>query len=222
MSIRVLLADDHPIVRDGLRLVLERRADLEVVAEAADGREAVMQALQHRPDVAIIDLDMPKLTGAGVIRELKRSLPECRCLVLTLHEDDDHLFEALDAGATGYLVKGTNADGIERAVRAAATGQAVLGPEVAARITRSASRARPRPGAEAFPHLTERELELLDLVAAGWDNIAIARAMNLAPKTIRNAVSALIDKLGVVDRAEAARVARAASLGVRPRSPRLN
>lgn len=214
--IRVLIADDHPIVRDGLRLVLERRADIQIVAEAADGREAVTRALHARPDVAIVDLDMPKLNGTGVIKELARAMPRCRCLVLTLHEDDDHLFEALGAGATGYLVKGTNADGIERAVRAAAAGQAMLGPEVALRVTKAVAGARPRPGATEFPSLTDRDLVLFDLVAAGLDNVAIAQAMNLAPKTIRNLVSTLLDKLEVADRAAAVTIGRRASLGNHP------
>ena len=213
--IRLLIADDHPIVRDGLRLVLERRPEIQVVAEAADGRDAVTRALHLQPDVAIIDLDMPGLSGTAVIRELGRSLPACRCLVLTLHEDDDHLFEALGAGAVGYLVKGTNAEGIERAVRAAAAGHTVLAPEVAARVTRAVAGARPRRGAEEFPDLSERDLELLDLVAAGLDNVSIARTLNLAPKTIRNSVSALLDKIGAADRSEAIAIARAAALGDR-------
>jgi len=216
LPIRVLIADDHPMVREGLRLVLGRRPDIDVVAEAADGREAVTRGIHLRPDVAIVDLDMPELGGIGVIRELGREVPECRCLVLTLHEDDSHLFEALAAGATGFLVKGANGEDIERAVRGAAAGQAVLGAEVAARITRAATGSRPRRGGDAFPSLTERELDLLDLVAAGLDNTAIARRMYLAPKTIRNQVSALLDKLGASDRAEAVRLGRQASLGQSP------
>jgi len=213
--IRLLIADDHPIVRDGLRLVLERRPEIQVVAEAADGREAVTRALHLRPDVAIIDLDMPLLSGTAVIRELARSLPGCKCIVLTLHEDDEHLFEALGAGAVGYLVKGTNGEGIERAVRAAAAGQVVLGAEVAIRVTSAAGASRPRPGAREFPQLSDRDLDLLHLVASGLDNAAIARTLNLAPKTIRNLISALLDKLGVADRSEAIAIGRAADLGER-------
>jgi DNA-binding NarL/FixJ family response regulator len=212
-TIRLLIADDHPIVREGLRLVLERRPDIEVVAEAADGRDAVTRALHLRPDVAIVDLDMPLLSGIGVIKELARQAPECRCLVLTLHEDDAHLFDALAAGAVGFLVKGATSEDIERAVRSAAAGQVVLGTEVAARVTLAATGARRHPGGDAFPDLNDRDLQLLDLVAAGFDNAAIARVLHLAPKTIRNQVSALLDKLGAADRAEAIRLGRSASLG---------
>jgi DNA-binding NarL/FixJ family response regulator len=211
--IRVLIADDHPIVRDGLRLVLARRADIDVVAEAADGREAVTRALHLRPDVAIVDLDMPELSGIGVIREIVRSAPEVRNIVLTLHEDDAHLFDALEAGAVGFLVKGASSEDIERAVRSAAAGHTVLSGEVAARVTRAATTGRPRPGGDAFRDLTDRELELLDLLAAGLDNGAIAHKLHLAPKTVRNQVSALLDRLGVADRAGAIRLGRDASLG---------
>ncbi|MCA1706761.1 MAG: response regulator transcription factor [Actinobacteria bacterium] len=198
--LRVLIADDHPIVRDGLRLVLARRPDIDVVAEAADGREAVTLALHLGPDVAIVDLDMPGLNGIAVIRELARSAPEVHTLVLTMHEDDAHVFDALAAGANGFLVKGAASVDIERAVRSAAAGQTVLSAEVAARVTRAAAAARPRPGADAFPTLTDRELELFDLIAEGLDNAAIAGRLHLAPKTIRNQVSALLDRLRVVDR----------------------
>jgi DNA-binding NarL/FixJ family response regulator len=211
----VLIADDHPIVRDGLRLVLDRRSDIDVVAEATNGREAVTQSLHCRPDVALVDLDMPELNGIAVIKELRRALPNCRCVVLTLHEDDAHLFAALDAGAHGFLVKGANSDDIERAVRSAASGQIVLGSEVAARVTKAATTARRPFGRDAFPSLTDRELHLLDLVAAGLDNTAIAQTLHLAPKTIRNQVSALLDKLGVVDRTAAIRLGRGAGLGIR-------
>lgn len=216
--IRVLIVDDHPIVREGLRLVLERRDDIDVVAEAGDGRAAVTAALGTRPTVALIDLDMPVLDGVGVLREMARALPTCRCLVLSLHDDDQHLYDALAAGAVGYLVKGAGSEDIERAVRAAASGQFVLGPEVAERVGHTLARARPRPGADVFPDLSGRDLELLDLLARGLDNLAIARRLQLAPKTIRNNLSLLLDAIGAEDRADAIRRARAAGLGVeRPR-----
>ena len=211
--IKVLVADDHPVVREGLRLVLERRSDIKVLGEAVDGRDAVDSAVRLRPDVVIVDLDMPKLDGVRVIAELRRLLPAARCLVLTMHEDDAHLFDALAAGAVGYLVKGAGSEDIERAVRAAAAGQVVLAPEVAARVTRAVSSGRPRKGGDAFAALSDRELQLLDLLAGGADNFAIARATGVAPKTVRNQVSTLIDKLGVRDRADAMHVGREAGLG---------
>lgn len=213
--IRVLLADDHPMVRTGLRLVLERRGDICVLDEAADGREAVDLAVRERPDVVLVDLDMPRLNGVRVISELRRLVPGARCLVLTMHEDDAHLFDALEAGAAGFLVKGAAGDEIERAVRAAAAGQIVLAPEVASRFHAAMSAGRPRKGGRALAQLTDRELELLDLVAGGADNLEIARTLHLAPKTVRNSMSALLVKLAVPDRGEAIRVGRAAGLGLR-------
>jgi DNA-binding NarL/FixJ family response regulator len=211
--IRVLIADDHPVVREGLRLVLERRDDLHVVGEAADGRAAVACAIAVRPDVAIVDLDMPRLDGVRVIGELSRVLPSCRCLVLTLHEDDAHLREAFAAGATGFVVKGASSADIERAVRSAAAGQVVVAAEVAARVVAALATSRPRRGGDALGHLSDRELDILELLADDADNATIGRALHLAPKTVRNQVSALLDRLGVPTRAAAAGVARRAGLG---------
>jgi len=194
-------------------MALERRDDLEVVAEAGDGRSAVTAAIRSRPQVALIDLDMPALDGAAVIKELARALPECRCIVLTLHEDDTHLFDALAAGAAGFLAKGATTDEIERTVRAAAAGQLVLGAEVAARVGAVIADNRPRPGARAFPSLTERELALLELLARDLDNAAIARRLGIALKTARNSVSALVSAIGAADRADAGRRAREAGMG---------
>ena len=211
--LRILIADDHPIVRDGIRLVLSRRDDLEVVAEASNGREAIERALHLHPRVAIIDLDMPQLPGMAVIKELARLLPDCRCVVLTMYEDDEHVYEALATGAAGFILKGASADDIERAVRATATGQLVLAPEVAARVTQAMTTGRPAKGRTQFPQLSDRELQILDHLAQGLDNAAIARQMQLAPKTIRNQVSLLFDKLNVPDRAAAIKAARQAGLG---------
>lgn len=210
--IRVLIADDHPIVREGLRLVLDRREDLNVVAEADDGRAAVDRAIAVRPDVAIIDLDMPRLDGVRVIRELARVLPSCRCLVLTLHEDDAHLHQAFAAGAVGFLVKGASSADIERAVRGAAAGQLVVAAEMAPRVVAALATTSPPRGGESLAHLSERELDILELLAAGADNAAISRALHLAPKTVRNQVSALLDRLAVPSRAAAAALAREAGL----------
>ena len=216
--IRVLIADDHPIVREGLRFVLERRRDIEVVAEADNGRDAVRLALHLLPDVALVDLDMPQLDGVGVVKELARALPSCKCVVLTMHDDDHHLFAAMAAGAGGYIVKGATSDDIERSIRAAAAGQVLLGAEIAARITAAASSTPPHRGRDQFPHLTDRDLDILDRIARGFDNAAIARELGFAPKTIRNLVSELFGKLGAADRGDAARIARDAGLGdTRPR-----
>lgn len=216
--IRVLIADDHPIVREGLRFVLERRSDIDVVAEADNGRDAVTLALHFLPDVALVDLDMPQLDGVGVVKELSRTLPSCRCVVLTMHDDDRHLFAAIAAGAHGYIVKGATSDDIERSIRAAAAGQVLLGVEIAARITAAASSTPPRPGRDTFPQLTERDLDILERIARGLDNTSIAHELGFAPKTIRNLVSELFSKVGAAHRGDAARIARDAGLGdTRPR-----
>lgn len=211
--IKVLIADDHPVVRDGLRLILDRRSDIEVVGEAEDGHAAVEVAVRVRPDVAIVDLDMPRLDGVRVISELARVVPGCRCVVLTLHEDDGHLADALAAGASGYLVKGAASADIERAVRTAAAGQVVLGSEVAPRVAEALAANRPRRGGAALGHLSDRELDLLGLLAQGADNATISRRMHLAPKTVRNQVSALLPRVGASDRAAAGEIARQAGLG---------
>lgn len=210
--IRILIADDHPVVRDGLRLILGRREDLEVVAAAEDGRTAVDLALRTCPDVAIIDLDMPKLGGVGVIAELARVLPTCRCLVLTLHEDNRHLADAFAAGAAGFLVKGSASADIERAVRTAAAGQVILSAEVAPSVARALAAARPRRGGTQLAHLTERELDLLELLARGADNATISRTLHLAPKTVRNQVCALLERLGLPDRHAAEELGRSVGL----------
>lgn len=211
--IRVLIADDHPVVREGLRMVLDRRDGIVVVAEAADGRDAVTQALHLRPAVALVDLDMAGLDGVGVVTEIARTLPSCRCVVLTMHDDDAHVFAAMSAGAAGYLVKGATGDDIERAVRAAASGQVLLSGEIAARLTVGAIADPKRMRGDAFPGLTERDIEILDRVAQGLDNPTIARQLGFAPKTIRNLVSELLAKLDAEDRADAIRIGRQAGLG---------
>jgi DNA-binding NarL/FixJ family response regulator len=211
--IRVLIIDDHPVVRDGLRLILDRRPDLDVVGEAGDGHTAVEVATRVRPDVAIVDLDLPRLDGVRVIGELARVVPRCRCLVLTLHEDDRHVGDALAAGAAGYLIKGATSGDIERAVRTAAAGQLVLAAEVAPQVAHAVAASRARRGGEQLAHLSERELDLLELLARDADNATISRTLHLAPKTVRNQVSALLAKVGAGDRGGAARIARQAGLG---------
>jgi DNA-binding NarL/FixJ family response regulator len=217
-TIRLLVVDDHPVVRDGVRAAMADRSGVEVVGEGSSGREAVALAVRLHPDVVLIDLHMPDVDGVEAIRELRRSAPEIRCLVLTMDDDDDSLFGAMRAGACGYLLKGARGDDIERAVRAAAAGEMVFSTGVTERIRQVFDTAAPTRGSAAFPMLSERELELLDLVASGLDNVAIARTVGLAPKTVRNQLSLLLTKIGVPDRAAA--VARARDAGLGGRDPR--
>lgn len=208
--VRVLLADDHPLYRSGLRQLLDG-AQSEVVGEVEDGLTAVEQARELQPDVVVMDLNMPGLGGVEATRQITADSPHVAVLVLTMHDDDESVFAAMRAGARGYLLKGSDAAEITRAVAAVAAGEAIFGPSVARRVVEWFS--SPRPSAPAFPELTDREREVLDLIAAGRSNTDIARALVLSPKTVRNHVSNVFSKLHVADRAEAIIRGREAGLG---------
>jgi DNA-binding NarL/FixJ family response regulator len=209
--IRVVLADDHPVVRAGLAALLNSLPGIDVVGVASTGREAVREVITSRPHVAVLDLQMPDLDGFAATRELARSAPETAVLVLTMFEDDDSVFAAMRAGARGYLVKGAEQEEIARAIRAVAAGEAIFGPGVARRVLTFFS--APPPAAEPFPDLTARERQILDLIAAGLSNPAIADRLALASKTVANNVSTIFTKLGIADRATAIIQARNAGLG---------
>ena len=209
--IRVVLADDHPVVRAGLAALLTSLDGIEVVGVASTGREAVREVITTRPDVAVLDLQMPDLDGFAATRELARSAPDVAVLVLTMFEDDDSVFAAMRAGARGYLVKGAEQEEIARAIQAVAAGEAIFGPGVARRMLGFFS--APPPAAEPFPELTSRERQILDLLAAGLSNSAIADRLDLASKTVANNVSAIFTKLGIADRSAAIVQARNAGLG---------
>jgi DNA-binding NarL/FixJ family response regulator len=193
-ALRVIVADDHPVFRDGLAMILRERG-VDVVAEAADGQAALDATAEHQPDVVLMDLVMPGLGGIEATRRLVAGYPAVAVLVLTMSEDDDSLFAALRAGARGYLLKESAADDIVRAVVTVARGGTVLGARVSARVL-SAVLARPLlDGPGPFPRLTEREREVLDLVARGYPNARVARHLGVSEKTIRNHVSAVLAKL---------------------------
>jgi DNA-binding NarL/FixJ family response regulator len=210
--IRVAVADDHPVVRDGMRMLFASRDDVEVVGEAGSGEDIIAVVRQTRPDVVIMDVHMPGLNGIEATRRIVSERPEVGVLVLTMYDDDDTVFGAMRAGARGYLLKGAEQDEIVRAVTAVASGEAIFGASVASRIL--AYFARPPQGPEtAFPELTSRELEVLDLVATGRNNTAIARGIGVSAKTVANHVSNILTKLHMADRAEAIIRARDAGLG---------
>jgi DNA-binding NarL/FixJ family response regulator len=212
MSIRVVVADDHPIVRDGLRALLASLPDMDMVGEATNGREAVRSAVTDRPDVIVMDLRMPDLDGAAATAEICRVAPDVAVLVLTMFDDDESVFRAMRAGARGYLVKGASQQEISRAISAVAAGEAIFGPGVARRVLRFF--ASPPAAAEpAFPELSPREREVLDLIAGGLGNAAIAGRLGLSTKTVGNHTSAIFAKLQVAGRAEAIIRAREAGLG---------
>ncbi|MFL6073331.1 MAG: response regulator [Mycobacteriales bacterium] len=211
--IRVAVADDHPVVRDGLRLLFTSLAGMELVGEAATGRDAVRVAVTEHPDVLVMDLRMPDLDGVAATAEIGRVAPGVAVLVLTMFEDDESVFAAMRAGARGYLVKGAAQEEISQAIAAVAAGGAVFGPGVARRVLDYFAAPAPATAGEPFPELTPRERQVLDLIAAGLPNAAIAGRLGLAGKTVGNHISTIFAKLQVATRAEAIVRARDAGLG---------
>ncbi|HEY7223561.1 MAG TPA: response regulator transcription factor [Micromonosporaceae bacterium] len=211
--VRLVIADDHPVFRSGLRAMLDVEDGLEVVGEASSGTDVVALCREVQPDLVLMDLNMPGLDGVSATREILHESPHVRVLVLTMFDDDDSVFAAMRAGAHGYLLKGANHDEVRHAVHVVAAGGAMFGPAVAQRVIDFFARPRPAGTALAFPQLTDREHEILDLLAHGHANQAIATRLHLSPKTVRNHVSNIFTKLAVADRAQAIIRAREAGLG---------
>ena len=201
--IRVLIVDDHAVVREGLRTFLELQDGIEVVGEAGDGEQAVRQATALAPDVILMDLVMPRLDGIAAMRELRRRDSASRVIVLTSFLDDERLMPALQAGAAGYLLKDVEPSELARAVRSACADEALIDPTVAARLLHQLS-APPGPAADGIEHLTRREREVLDLIALGRSNKRIAVELEISEKTVKAHVGRVLAKLGVADRTQAA------------------
>jgi DNA-binding NarL/FixJ family response regulator len=212
--IRVLLADDHPLVLQGLRAVFATVPEIEVVGEASDGAQAVRLAVQLRPDVVVMDLQLPGLHGIEATRQLQRQVPDAAVLVLTMFEDDATVFAAVQAGALGYLVKGADGADIVAAVHAAASRQPVFGAALAGRLRTWFASPPAQEG--PFPELTAREREILDQLAAGLSNGEIGQRLHLSAKTVANNISTILAKLHLTQRSQAIVRARDAGLG-RPR-----
>lgn len=209
--LRLLIVDDHPVFRFGLRALLESEGEFEVVAEASTGEQAVRLAKEHKPDVVLMDITMPEMNGIEATRRILETNPETGVLIVTM-VDDASIFAALRAGARGYLLKGAEGEETLRAIRAVARGEMILSEPIAERVQQFFS-GTPEQAHSNFPELTPREQEVLSLIAKGLTNNAIASRLGLSPKTVRNQVSEIYSKLGVSDRAEAIVRAREAGLG---------
>ncbi len=209
--IRVLVADDHVFFRDGVRALLTAALDTDLVGEAGDGEQAVDLALRLQPDVVLMDVQMPGCNGIEATRRITGHSPHIGVLVVTMFDDDSNVFQAMRAGARGYILKGANHMDMLRAIQAVGRGEAIFSPNIARRMMDFFSNMRPAT-AQVFPELTDREREILVMIGEGAKNAEIAERLVLAPKTVRNHVSNILSKLQVVDRAQAAIRAREAGL----------
>ncbi len=211
-SLRILIADDHPLFRKGMRTLLTATADTEVIGEATTGQEVIELAAQLAPDVILMDLQMPGVNGIEATRQIVQTSPHIRILVITLFEDDASVFSALRAGARGYVLKDTKEEEMVRAIRAVGSGEAIFSPAIATRLMDFFAAPRPAVPKEIFPTLTEREREILQWIARGSTNHDIAKQLALSVKTVNNYVSNIFSKLQVADRAQAIIRARDAGL----------
>jgi DNA-binding NarL/FixJ family response regulator len=202
-AIRVLLADDHVMVRQGIRQFLEEAGDIEVVAEAGDGAEALRLVETHRPDVAVLDIRMPEVTGVEATRRIKERFPQVRVLVLTAYDDDPYVFALLEAGADGYVLKTASGDELVRAVRTVRRGESALSPAIASKVVRQATSHRPAGAAEQIELLTPRELDVLRLAARGLTNRAIGHELGISHRTVQGHLQSMYGKLAVSGRTEA-------------------
>jgi DNA-binding NarL/FixJ family response regulator len=212
-KIRVLIADDHPLFRDGVQALLKSLDDMEFVGEAANGHEAISQAASLQPDVILMDIQMPGVNGIEATRRIVQTSPHIGVIILTMFEDDDSIFAAMRSGARGYILKGADQADIVRTIRSVSIGEALFSPSIAKKLMNYFAAPKLSGPPQAFPELTEREREVLNLIAQGLNNTEIANRLVLSPKTVRNHISNIFDKLQVADRAQAIIKARDAGLG---------
>jgi NarL family two-component system response regulator LiaR len=202
-KIQVLLADDHVLVRQGIRQFLEEAGDVEVVAEAGNGAEAIRLVEAHRPDVAVLDIRMPDVTGIEATRRIKERFPEVRVLILTAYDDDPYIFAMLQAGADGYVLKTASADELVDAVRTVYQGESALSPEVTSKVIRQIASSKPGGASEQVEPLTDRELDVLRLAAKGKTNREIGGELGISHRTVQGHLASIYGKLGVNSRTEA-------------------
>jgi DNA-binding NarL/FixJ family response regulator len=202
-KIRVVLADDHAVVRKGIRQFLEEAGDIDVIAEADDGAEALGLIEDHRPDVAVLDIRMPEVTGVEATQRIKTHFPDVRVLILTSYDDDPYVFALLQAGADGYVLKTASGDELVHAVRTVHQGESALSPEIATKVVRQATSGRPEEAAEQVENLTDRELDVLRLAARGLTNRAIGQDLSISHRTVQGHLQSIYGKLDVASRTEA-------------------
>lgn len=212
-KLSVLIADDHIFFRDGLRTLLTSAPDTEMAGEAANGEEAIALAAKLQPDVILMDIKMPGVSGIEATRQIHLTSPHIGILIVSMFEDDGSVFAAMQAGARGYLIKGADHSEMLRAIRAVGSGEAIFSPAIALRMINYFSNFNSARMPRVFPELTEREREILDLIAKGYKNPDIANHLVLSPKTVRNQISNILNKLQVADRAQAILLAKEAGLG---------
>lgn len=205
--IRLIIADDHPVVREGLVAILETQSDIDILAEAADGAEAVKLAVDMEPDVVLMDLQMPNLDGVEAIKQIKDRVPATEIVVLTTYDSDEYIFKGIEAGARGYLLKGASKNELLGAIRAASRGEALLPPIVAGKLVERFTQMAQRQTGEGNEALTERELEVLRLMAQGARNKEIAHDLTITERTAKAHVSSILGKLAASDRTEAVTIA---------------
>ena len=216
MSIKVLIADDHVFYREGVRALLGSVTAIEVIGEANDGEEAIVKANELQPNVILMDLKMPGMNGIDATRKIHETHPNIGVLVITMFDDDDSVFAAMRAGARGYLLKDADKDEVVRAIVAVERGEAIFSPAIAQRMKQyfsAPSGLSKKNQPDEFAELTERELEILDLIAQGHNNLAISNRLSLSIKTVQNYVSSILTKLQVADRSQAIVRAREAGMG---------
>jgi len=212
-QIQILAVDDHTLFREGISALLSSIPDMVVVGEASSGEEAIVKAGELQPDIVLMDIQMPGVNGIEATRRILQTSPNIGVIVITMYQDDDSVFAAMRAGARGYILKGADQEEMLRAIRAVSSGEALFGPTIATRLMEFFSSPKPHTPPQAFPELTDREREVLELIAAGLDNLRIAQRLSISPKTGRNHVSNIFNKLQVANRSQAIIRAREAGLG---------